>query len=149
MINFKRLRKQLISEHDETMQKKEPRAANSGFLNVSEKFFRHVWTVECGLSTLFTPVEPLANEVGDDVPHDGCRDGHHKISEHDGHLLSQGSSRPYEFILAENFLRGKLLKIFSTCDKLCAVNENTTQSDHKTENKNRTPGFADSGFKRP
>ena len=48
----------------------------SGFLNVSEEFFRHVWTVECGLSALFTPVEPLADEVEGDSRYDIRRDGH-------------------------------------------------------------------------
>ena len=86
-----------------------------------------------------TPVEPLADEVESYACHNVRCEGHEKIGKHGGHLLSQGRSRLPRFILAKNFLRGKLLKIFSACDKLCAVNENTTQSDHKTGNKNRTP----------
>ena len=76
-------------------------------------------------------VEPLANDVGDDVPDEGCSDCHEKQRDHQIHLLSNDEKgTDGKIILAKNFRRGKDgggLKKFSHCDKLRAVKKITGQ----------------------
>ena len=82
--------------------------------------------MECGLSTLFTPIEPLADEVQSDARYDFRRDGHQERCQHINHLLSRKRKKRevwHEIYFNGKIFAGQALKIFSACDTLCAVDK--------------------------